>query len=224
MATARCPRCGGPRDDRQPDPLTRCEYCGALLASLDPAPRLEARPRLDAGAARRRVARTLLRRGEKGWRSGIPRTVIYPFVRQPDPRHPYRPLAPLPPALAGQWRPSGADLLIDDAGAPAGPAVSRVPISIEPAAGDSVVFYPFFRVPLSRGTEQSAAWVDGVDAQVILPFELGRNGGDDLRRLEQILALGLAGGAGAGLLLPLPFSAVAATVLGAVLWRKVGRW
>ncbi|MDQ7007925.1 MAG: hypothetical protein Q9Q40_11900 [Acidobacteriota bacterium] len=224
MAGARCPRCGGPREDRQPDPLSRCAYCGALLAALEPARRLEARPRLDAAAARRRVARTLLRRGERGWRTLEPRPVVYPLLRQADPRHPYQPLAPLPPALTGRWRPSGADLVIDENWAAAGSCASRVPISIEPPAGASVVFYPFFRVPLSRGDEETAAWVDAVDAQVILPGELGQGAGDDHRGLERALTVGLAGGTGAGLLLPLPLSAVAATMLGAWLWWRAERW
>ncbi len=222
---ARCPRCGAPLERSQPDPLARCPWCGCLLATRSwPAERLAARPRLDARNARSRVARALARRGLE-WVPGPPVLTWFPFAPSRDPRRPYEPLSTMPPLLAREWRPSGADLVagpempVDDGTA------ARVPASHPAPAGEPVIEYPFWRVPLRQEGEDSAAWCDAVDGQVILPEELAAAGTaarrEPLRRWTLFCVL--AGCLG-GFLLPVPWSLFAVGAAGGWLFWRTARW
>ncbi|RMF73806.1 MAG: hypothetical protein D6738_08005, partial [Acidobacteria bacterium] len=155
----------------------------------------------------------------------------YPFERVASPRRPFRPLAPLPPALAAGWRPSGADLVREavgagedgtaDAGLAPPEQVSRVPIRDAPRPGATTVHYPFWRVTVETD-DRSALWVDAIDGQVILPeAELARPATRDdghaplERRALQMLLAGIV----AAILVPFPWSLLPLGVAGAIAWR-----
>ncbi len=222
MNTARCPRCGAPANREQPDPLARCAFCGALLAShgFGETP-MVAHPRFDERQIRDRVRRSLDRSLQQTWRPASLQLVYYPFTTDGPARQPYRPLAPLPPLIAAIWRPSGADLVRE---APDGEdyvGATCVPAAEKPAAGQGVVMYPFFRVQLAGVNEESACWFDGIDGQTMLPEELrvqaSRSRGKTLGKTTAI-AFGI--GLGGGLLLPFPFSLLGVAAAGAVLWTR----
>lgn len=237
MATPRCPRCGAPHEFEQPDPIARCAWCGGLLASahLPPLP-LVARPRLDASQAKERVLREASPQG--GVRHpGAPRLVYYPFAIEPSSRRPYRPLSALPPALADGWRSAGVDLVreLEDEhakeseraqGAPPPAPINetRVPISLPlPASGVTTVHYPFWRVPLSGEGEESAAWVDAIDGQVILPADLAEDArharAGDARDQGRLALWMLAAGGLAALVLPFPMSLAPIALAGVAVWN-----
>jgi hypothetical protein len=228
MGAVICPRCGAPQQDAQPDPLARCEWCGALLASAElPTTPLRALRRVDAETARLRVARALVRAGG-GWVPGTPQPVYYPFSLNGSARRPFAPLATLPPLLATGWRGSGADLVRDagDDGAleELEEGAARVPASLPPLPGHPLVHYPFYRVPLRGPAGESAGWCDGVDGQVVLPEELSAGA-------PRPAAAGLRGpaltaaafGGACGLVLPFPWSLVPLGAAAALAWTRVGR-
>ena len=227
MKQARCPRCGAGATREQPDPLARCESCGALLASsgLAEAPRL-ARTRLDPQAARDRVHQVLLQTGHGAWRVGPAELVYYPFAADGPARAPYRPLAELPPLVAGRWKAAGADLvrdIPDDAGAGDSPA-TRIPVADPPPPGTPVVHYPFYRLPLENDSELTACWCDGVDRQVMLPEELRHTESTEQRQsLGKVQLITTAVGIGCGLVLPFPYSLLTLLGTGAFFWSKAGR-
>lgn len=244
MPTPECPRCGAPHDLLHPDPLARCEFCGALLASSDlpPLP-LVASIRVDEGAARGRVERELGADAATGRRVGSLQLVYYPFAVLPSSRKPYRPLAALPPAIADGWRPSGASLIRDiaqDQGervltpteaeavrlASAGVRGTRVPISLPlPTDGGPTIHYPFWRVPIADPRGDSAAWVDGIDGQVILPVDLEAPvarpsaGAGDAPALYRLSLWMVGAGAFAGFVLAFPYSLIPIAAIGAAVWR-----
>lgn len=228
MALPRCPQCGAPRDAREPDPLARCASCGALLFD-GPATEgtLVARERFDAKKARSLVARALSS-GGRDWLPATPELVWFPFVATGDPRHPFRPLAQLPPLFQGSWRPAGADLVEAPRGGSApgegtDPGV-RVAATLPVPARSLVVHYPIYRVPLEQADAVSAAWCDGVDGRVLLPPELAQPAGTPRDALLGRWVWGAAiTGALCGLLLPFPHSALAVAVAGAWLWWVAGR-
>lgn len=177
MVATECPRCGAAWDSDQPDTLVRCSSCGALLAVASASKRATvARLRVSAHQARRRVARMVARTGRR-WVPGVPQIVFYPFGVTGEPRHPLTPLCALPPTLSRGWRPGGADLLIADGSRGLheleqhGAVTVPVPLEREGTV-QSIVHYPVLRVPLLDGSEDSAAWCDGITAQVILPESL----------------------------------------------------
>lgn len=227
MSPQTCPRCGAPQESVQPDPLARCEFCGALLAAEPGAEvLLDARPRLDPAKARRRVAAELRRSGAGGWGTREPSLALYPFFQDGGARRPYRPAAQLPPLIKAAWKPSGADLVFEGSDGEKSllGEAARIPIAEASEGGESVVFYPFYRVPLVRGEEESAAWCDGVDGQVMLPVQLAQAAGVSGRKLAKLRLPAFAAGAGAGLLFPVPFSFIAAVAVGAAVWWKAPRW
>ena len=227
MSPETCPRCGAPQESAQPDPLARCEFCGALLAAAPGAEvLLDALPRLDSSKARRRVAAELRRSGAGGWGTREPSLALYPFFQGSSARRPYRPAAQLPPVIEAAWKPPGADLVFEGSDVEKSPLAkaARIPIAESSEGGESVVFYPFFRVPLVRKDEESAAWCDGVDGQVMLPVHLARAVGVSEGKLAKLRGPAFMAGAVAGLLFPAPYSFIAAVAVGAALWWKAPRW
>ncbi len=234
MSQTRCPRCGAPQDDREADPLARCPWCGAVLAGsadLPPVP-LRALPRIAPRIAVDSARAVLLARGETEVRLGTPRLVYYPFEVVSSPRRPYRPLAPLPPALAAGWRPSGADLVReperDDEAAPAETADDgpppldgmRVPVQIPPRPGASTVHYPFWRVPADTGTG-TAVWIDAIDGQAIddrPDDDIAVDTNSDESTLRRWAIGALAAGILACLLAPFPWSLAPLGLAGAWIW------
>lgn len=222
MPRPTCPRCGAPREEAEPHPLARCEWCGALLASPGGVSRpLQAARRIDPGDARRR-ARTALDVPPSSVRFSGTMLVYYPFRLVASTRSPLEPLADLPPALAAHWRASGADLVYDDHDDGAGEIeTARVPIASEPPAGQQVVFYPFYRVTVEVGEETDAVWVDAVDGQALYAAadepDRQRPQQPDLARW---IVPSLAAGAASGLVLPFPISLVPAAAAAAWFWRR----
>ena len=235
MSQTRCPRCGAPQDSRETDPLARCPWCGALLAGSPDLPPVPLRalpriaPRIAVGAARA----ALVACGEAEIRLGTPRLVYYPFEVVSSARRPYRPLAPLPPALAEGWRPSGADLVrepdedaepapADAPSPPDGPPPldgMRVPVQIPPRPGASTVHYPFWRVPADAGAG-TAIWIDAIDGQVIdaRPPHAGTGHHGQERSLRRWAGGALAAGLAASLLAPFPWSLAPLGLAGAWVW------
>ncbi len=227
MSQIKCPRCGGIDEREQPDPLSRCEFCGALLASrgVGEAP-LEARRRLDGAQARARIRRALGRREDTRWHIGPAELVYYPFAADGPSRAPFRPLADLPPLLARSWRASGADLVREQpkGAREGGRPGARVALREEVAPGTTVVMYPFFHLTLESASEESACWCDAVDGQVMLPEELhpheviSRSGAmDQVRTLASVMGLAC------GILLPFPFSLFALLGAGAWFWIRTAQ-
>lgn len=230
MRKPTCPRCGAPRDEHEPQPLARCGYCGALLSSPAVTERpLQARPRLDPAAARGRAARGRQAVAEPA-RAGEPTLVFYPFVVQPSTRRPLRPLAPLPPALAADWRASGADLVFDDPGERNDAAsddlartASRVPISEDPPGEADVVFHPFYRVPIEVEGRADAVWVDAVSGQLLTGRRNATATTEAAPGIDRWVGPALAAGLASGLLLPFPLSLVPAGGAAAFAWHRAAR-
>ena len=226
MRTPTCPRCGAPRDQDEPQAFARCGYCGALLDAPAASDRpLQARPRLDAVAARQRASRSLGTRSGSA-QIGEPRLIFYPFALESSTRRPLRALAPLPPALESGWRASGADLVYDDAGEADDAlcrSASRVPVSEDPPQGTEVVFYPLFRVPVEVDGETDAVWVDAVDGQLTALRQQGPEKLADPSALTRWIAPALAVGVASGLLLPFPVSLVPVGGAAAWAWHRAGR-
>ncbi len=226
MPDTRCPCCGAPPEEAQPDRLARCEYCGSLLSrpGWGSTP-LTATCRVDAAGARQRLHRTLETRTKRAWQTRDPQLVRYPFRLVDDPRRPLEALAPLPPMIGARWRPSGSDLvrtsLSDDEAAQEGER--RIPPIEEPAPGSSLVYYPFFRVVAAADDEESAAWIDGIDGQVMLADELlsraARVG--KARLLSGGLQAAAIAAVGA-LVLPFPFSLATLALAVGLQWRRPG--
>lgn len=229
MSHPRCPRCGAPLRQAQPDPMARCSWCGALLASgAWPERAMLARPRLKPKEARSAVARALAQRGHH-WLPGAPQLIYYPFALTGLPRAPYQPLAPLPPLLRDGWAPQGVDLLTLDSDAGArqieADGAVRVPVSKPTLESQPIVHYPFYRVPLQLQDRDSAAWCDASIGQTILPDGLdspsvipGEDGAG--RTLFRWVLGALGAGICVALLLPFHWAVAACAGLAAGLWWK----
>ncbi|RMG46027.1 MAG: hypothetical protein D6718_06265 [Acidobacteria bacterium] len=218
-----CACCGAPFHSRQPDPLARCEFCGALLAvdaSGAHAP-LEARLRVSERDAWRRLLAALGDGARRAWQPYESALIWYPFARGDDPRRPLVPLAVLPPLLERAWHASGADLI--EAGPEPEAGGRRVAPSRGVPADRPVVYYPFHRLVLLRGEERFAAWCDGIDGELLLPDDLVPRPETRRRSLARWWGPALAAGAAAGLLLPAGPGLLAATAVAAGFAWKAGR-
>lgn len=227
MNDSRCPRCGAPWQPRHPDPLERCTWCGALLASGQwPDEARQAKVHVAPHEVRSATARALSRLGHR-WLPGTPQLIYYPFALTGIPREPYRPLAALPPALRDGWRPSGAAALALDQGAARGDhelAAVRVPVSAPLPQSGGLVQYPFYRIPLQATGQDSAAWCDATTGQVMLPdgLSLPRVTSDprEERSLFGWVTVGLVGALACSLTLPFAWAALGCSVLATGLWWK----
>ena len=215
MTLLRCPSCAAPFESQRPDPLSRCAWCGALLSPAVIAGTLYADPRLDVPAARRAVALALGTEASE-WQPVRTTLVAYPFAADGPARNPFRPLAGLPSSLTAGWRPSGSDLATTRDACLPDVAIVVAPAE-QPAGGTNVIVYPFYRVELRRDEQETAAWCDGVDGQVVLPDTLRpASAGAGPPPPDTSTAMI---GAGLGLVLPLPWSLAALALAAAGVMR-----
>lgn len=230
MASPNCPRCGADHELEHLEPLSRCAWCGALLAVGEwPEQARVARPRIHPSEARSAVAKALGRRGAT-WLPGPPQLIYYPFALSDEPRQPYLPLAALPPLVRQQWLPSGAPLFGEATHERTqdriGESAVRVPISFPTPKTAALVHYPFYRIPLGGHGGLSAAWCDGTSGQIMLPENLVPPRSTTAGPTGRPLTHWIWGSAAAGLLcalaLPANWAAVGCATLAVGIWWKAG--
>ncbi|MDH3285452.1 MAG: hypothetical protein OEQ13_11980 [Acidobacteriota bacterium] len=220
MPALHCPSCAAPRDDGHPDPLARCDSCGALISAALHDSLLCAQPRVTADRARALV-RNAVPQVESSWSTGAASLVHYPFADGGSARRPFRPLAGLPSSIVRHFRPSGADMRLASETSTCGTEGVCVPPTLPAPAGSRTILYPFWRVSLRRSREESAAWCDAIDGQVMLSERLAKDAPKEPARSDGRLAVAAIAGTIVGLAVGFPASLVPLAVAYAVLRTPV---